>query len=107
MRAESKVGNVAEAVAIFAPVVRALVIEAEASGRSGPEKHAAVAEGSERLYRLLQNSVKELRGVPWELIEPIVVGAADSLISVLVSVFNTLLGRAWGWLSSFASSGDE
>ena len=47
---ETTGSNVANAVAAFLPLLRALVLEAEASGQNGAEKHAAVAEASEKMY---------------------------------------------------------
>lgn len=87
--------NAVQAAATFLPMVKALMLEAEATGASGTAKREAVAEAAERLYRQMQGSIKELRSVPWELVAPIVVPAADGLISVLAGMFNRLLGRVW------------
>ncbi len=89
------------AIAIFLPIVRALIIEAEASGRNGPEKHAAVAEAAEKAYGVLQGSVKELRIVPWVLISPLVVPATGSLITVVVGVLNKLWGKVWSFVTKY------
>jgi len=89
------------AIAVFMPIVRALIIEAEASGKSGPEKHAAVSEAAEKAYRVLQGSVKELRVVPWLLISPILVPATDGFITVIVGVLNKLWGKVWGFISRY------
>lgn len=86
------------------PLLKALILEAEQTGKPGPEKHAAVAEGAEQLYRVIQDSgsIREIQEVPWELVAPIVVGAtgaavtaAGGLIRVIVGMFNRLLGKVW------------
>jgi len=91
--------NITQAIAVFMPILRALIIEAEASGKSGPEKHAAVAEAAEQAYIALQGSVKELRFVPWMLVSPILVPATGGFITVLVGVFNKLWGKIWSFVS--------
>ena len=93
------------AIAVFMPILRALIIEAEASGKGGAEKHAAVAEGAEKAYRALQGSVKELRIVPWMFISPVLVPAVDGFITVLVGVLNKLWGKVWSFISKYF--GDE
>ena len=85
------------ALAAFLPVVRSLAMTAEDTGATGTEKHKAVAEASEKLYRSMQGSVKELRGVPWEAIAPLVVAASEGLIDVVVGLLNRLLGKVWAW----------
>ena len=95
--------NITNAIAVFMPILRALIIEAEASGKSGVEKHAAVAEGAEKAYRVLQDSIKELRLVPWMLVSPILVPATDGIITVLVGVFNKLFGKVWDFISKLIS----
>ena len=90
---------ITNAIAVFLPILRALMIEAEASGKSGPEKQEAVAEGAEAAYRALQQSVKELRFVPWAIVGPLLVPAADSMLSVLVGVFNKLWGKVWAFVN--------
>jgi hypothetical protein len=89
------------AIAVFLPILRALIIEAEASGKSGVNKHAAVAEAAENAYRVLQGSIKELRLVPWMLIAPILVPATGGFITVLVGVFNKLWGKVWEFISRY------
>jgi hypothetical protein len=98
---ETTGSNVANAVAAFLPLLRALVLEAEASGQNGAEKHAAVAEASEKMYRIAQQSgsIKELKYVPWALVAPIIVPAADGLIDIIVSMFNKLWGKVWSIIS--------
>ena len=92
--------NAVQAAATFLPLVKALMLEAETTGASGTAKREAVAEASEKLYRNLQagGGIKEIRGVPWELIAPIVVPAADGLISVLAGLFNRLVGKVWTFI---------
>jgi len=89
------------AIAVFMPILRALIIEAEASGKSGVNKHAAVSEAAEAAYRALQGSVKELRLVPWVLISPILVPATGGFITVLVGVLNKLWGKVWSFISRY------
>ena len=100
---------VANAVAAFMPLLRALVLEAEASGKSGPEKHAAVAEASENLYRLAQDSgsIKELKYVPWALVSPLIVPATGSIIAIVVSLFNKLWGKVWAFISKYVGDEDD
>lgn len=98
--------NITNAIAVFMPILRALIIEAEASGKSGAEKHAAVTEGAEKAYRVLQESIKELRVVPWMLVSPILVPATDGIITVLVGVFNSLFGKVWSFISKLISDKD-
>tara|TARA_R100000742_G_C4248228_1_gene66852 strand:+ start:410 stop:754 length:345 start_codon:yes stop_codon:yes gene_type:complete len=98
--------NITNAIAVFMPILRALIIEAEASGKSGAEKHDAVAEGAEKAYRVLQGSIKELRMVPWMLVSPILVPATDGIITVLVGVFNKLFGKVWNFISKLLSDED-
>jgi len=92
---------IAAAIAAFTPIVRALIVEAEHTGKGGAEKHAAVSEGAERIYRLLQSqgTIKELRDVPWEVVGPVVVPVAGGLISIVVGLLNRLFGKVWGLLS--------
>ena len=97
---------IAAAIAAFTPIVRALIIEAENTGGSGAAKHAAVASGSEEIYKLLQEhgSIKEIRGVPWEAVAPAIIPVAGGIISIVVSIFNSLWGKVWGF---FTDEGDE
>lgn len=99
--------NLTRAIAVFLPILRALIIEAESSGKNGAEKHAAVAEAAEAAYKLLQQSVKELRFVPWILVSPILVPASGGFISVLVGVFNKLFGKVWQFISSLISEDEK
>lgn len=89
--------NVINAAAVFMPMVRALMVEAESTGAKGQEKLAAVSEGAEKLYRTLQETgrVKEIKDVPWELVAPILVPVVDGVVGVLVKMFNRLMGKIW------------
>jgi len=100
---EATGAEVANAIAAFLPLLRALVLEAEASGQNGAEKKAAVAEASEKMYRIAQESgsIKELKYVPWALIAPFVVPAADGLIDLIVGMFNKLWGKVWKFVSKY------
>ncbi len=93
--------QIAAAIAAFTPIVRALIIEAEQTGKSGSEKHAAVAEGSEQIYRALQGAggIREIRGIPWEAIAPIIVPVTGGLISIVVGIFNKLFGPIWDFIT--------
>jgi len=93
--------QIAAAVAAITPIVRALVLEAEQTNASGEEKHAAVADGTERIYRMLQGTggIREIKDVPWEIVGPIVVPVAGGLISALVGLFNRLWGKVWSLVS--------
>jgi phage-related minor tail protein len=94
--------DVTRAVVAFAPVVKALVLAAEETGATGQQKKAAVAQAAEHLYAGLQSSIKELRGVPWDVVGPLVTAASVGLIDVLVGLLNTLWGKVWRWIG-----GDE
>lgn len=97
--------SIANAIAIFLPLIRALILEAEASGKSGPEKQAAVAEAAEGMYKIAQDSgsIKELKYVPWVLIAPFVVPAAGGVVSIIVKMMNTLWGKVWGFISKYVA----
>lgn len=89
--------NALEAAAKFMPMVTALMREAEATGAAGSAKQRAVAEAAEKLYKKVQadGGIKELKAVPWELVAPILVPAADGLISIVATMFNRLMGKVW------------
>lgn len=89
------------AVAAFRPYLEQLIQVAEGTGKPGPEKRAAVSAEAKALYEHLASSgaIKELRAVPWPLVEPIVVGTAQAgagLVAAIVGLFNRLLGKLWG-----------
>ena len=90
--------DITKALAIFLPLVRTLVLEAEGSGAGGKEKHDAVANAARVLYTSLQKSVKELRDVPWEVMEPLILAPAVGLIDVVVSMLNSLWGKVWSFM---------
>jgi hypothetical protein len=92
--------NVIQALTMFMPIVTALMNQAEATGASGPDKHAAVATAAEQQYKALQGSVKELRAVPWEMIAPLIVPVETGLIAMFAGFFNRLRGKIWGMFSS-------
>lgn len=98
-KATSNAAAIATAVAVFGPFLRAIILQAEATGATGAEKHAAVAAAAKALWNHLAESgaVKELRGIPWELVAPILVGTDSSggLITIIVNLFNSLLGKIW------------
>jgi len=98
--------EISKAASIILPTVEALTIAAEKSGAKGDAKHEAVSRAVEILYRGLQKSIKELRVVPWETIEPIVVGVGVGMISAVVELFNSLFGKLWGKLSAWVSRDD-
>lgn len=95
--------NVAGAVVGFTPFVKLLMLDAEGTPASGAEKHAAVAQSAQMLYKVVQDSgtVPAFTGVPWELVAPIVIGVEEgalSLITTLAQQANHLLGKLWGKL---------
>tara|TARA_Y100001938_G_C8052920_1_gene412847 strand:- start:502 stop:816 length:315 start_codon:yes stop_codon:yes gene_type:complete len=94
---------VAAAIAAFTPIVRALVLEAEQTGRSGEEKHAAVSDAAEQIYKTLQNhgGIKEIRDVPWDLVGPVVIPVTGGLIAIIVGLFNKIFGRVWDFIADF------
>lgn len=95
----SESNKIAAAIVAFTPVLKALILAAEESGAPGAKKKEAVEQAAESVYAALQGSVKELRVVPWETIGPIVTQASVGLIDVLVTLFNSLWGKVWGWFS--------
>ncbi len=88
------------ALAAFAPVLEALIVSAERTGAAGKDKHAAVATAAEQVYGALQSSVKEIRGVPWAAVGPIIVPITGGLISVVVNMWNRLSGKVWSFFAS-------
>lgn len=101
--------QVANAVVAFMPLLKAIILEAEDSEREGPEKRAAAADAAEKLYNVVRDSgsIKELRYVPWALVGPILVPATNGLIDILVGLFNTLWGKAWGFLQRYLPSSED
>ena len=99
MKDDSGVSGAAigEAISAFRPLLNYLIREAEGTGASGEEKHAAVADGAEWLWTYLgqTGAVKELKGIPWELVAPIIVPAGAGLISLVVGMWNRLMGKVW------------
>jgi hypothetical protein len=95
---EPKPAEITTALGIMTPLVESLVISAEKSGAPGNAKHEAVSRALEPLYRALQKSIKELRGVPWEAIEPYIVEVGTGLVSAIVEMFNSLFSKLWGKL---------
>lgn len=91
------------AVTAFLPLLKALILTAEEAGSpagaSGEDKHKAVVQGAENLWTLLQGSVKELRGVPWEVVSPLITPVTGGLISIVVGMWNSLLGKVWGFVT--------
>lgn len=92
-----------EAAAMFLPIVKALVVEAEAAGGSGAAKHAAVTAAARVQYAAAQAAIKELRSVPWELVEPLIVPIENGMITAIVTLFNTLFGKVWAFVKRIAS----
>lgn len=95
--------DIGAAIAAFMPLLKVIIDQAEGTGASGADKHAAVAVAAEELYKDLQasGSIKEIQGVPWEAVAPLVVGAGDiavaiggGIIGAVVRLFKKLLG--WG-----------
>lgn len=84
--------DVAKILEIVMPLVKAFTKAAEDSSATGPEKHAVVADQVKKSYEALQKSgkVKEVDGVPWELVAELVVPVTGGLISLLVEGFNKL-----------------
>lgn len=98
--------RIGAAIAAFVPILRALILAAEETGAKGTEKKKAVEQAAAQLYAGLQGSVKEFRGVPWEVIGPLVTEASVGLIDVLVGLFNTLFGKVWAWVSDLIDGED-
>lgn len=99
--------DITKALTIVQPIAESLVATAEKSEASGPVKHQAVASGLEMIYRALQKSIKELRNIPWETIEPYIVPVGSGLISAIVTMANSLFGRAWGFLADLLDGNDD
>lgn len=91
---------IAIAVSVFGPFLQAIILQAESTGATGEQKHKAVSDAARALWVQLGESgvVKELRGIPWEFVEPILIGTGTQggLITIIVQLFNALLGRIWG-----------
>lgn len=99
--------KVAKAIAGFSPLLEALILTAERTGASGEQKREAVAEGAEMLWGSLQSSVKEIRGIPWAAVAPIVAPAVGGLIDAIVAIFNRAVGHVWGWFGAIMGGDDE
>ena len=99
------------AIATFLPLLKALILTAEEAGKpagaSGEDKHKAVVQGAESLWRLLQGSVKELRGVAWEDVSPMITPLTGGLVSIVVGIWNSLFGKVWGFFSGLFKDEDE
>lgn len=91
--------SIAIAVAVFGPFLQSVITQAESTGADGEAKHKAVAAAAKALWIHLGESgaVKELRGIPWEAVEPILIGNGShgGLITIIVDLFNALLGKIW------------
>ena len=91
---------IAIAVGVFGPFLQSIITQAESTGATGEQKHRAVAAAAKALWIQLGESgvVKELKGIPWEVVEPILIGNGQQggLITIIVSLFNALLGKIWG-----------
>lgn len=91
---------IAIAVGVFGPFLQSVILQAESTGATGEQKHKAVAAAARALWIQLGESgaIKELRGIPWELVEPILIGNGNQggLITIIVGLFNSLLGKIWG-----------
>lgn len=98
--------KIAKAIAGFTPLLEALIMTAERTGADGEKKRQAVAEGAELLWGSLQGSVKEVRGISWEVVAPIIAPAVGGLIDAIVSIFNKAVGHVWGWFSSLLGDDD-
>ena len=96
--------KIIKAVTTFAPLIETLILSAERTGASGKDKHDAVVEAAEKLYGSLQSSVKELRGVPWAAVAPLIVPLTAGLISAIVGIWNRLSGKVWGWVANLTGS---
>jgi len=99
--------EITKAITVVQPIAESLVATAEKSEASGPVKHQAVASGLEMVYRALQKSIKELRNIPWEVIEPYLVPVGSGLISAIVTMANSLFGKMWGKLADLFNGDDN
>lgn len=101
----------ATAISAFLPLLKALILTAEEAGKpsgaTGDQKHAAVVEGSEALWGLLQGSMRELRDVPWSSVEALITPMSSGLISIIIGIWNSLLGRVWGFVTGLFKDDDE
>jgi 4-amino-4-deoxy-L-arabinose transferase-like glycosyltransferase len=107
-KADAKTVN---AIAAFLPLLKALILTAEEAGKpagaSGEDKHKAVVQGAESLWTLLQGSVKELRGIDWETVAPMITPVTGGLVSIVVGMWNSLFGKVWGFFSGLFKDDDE
>lgn len=99
--------KLAKVIAGFAPLLEALILTAERTGADGETKRQAVTEGAEMLWGSLQGSVKEIRGIPWATVAPIIAPAVGGLIDAIVSIFNKAVGHIWGWFGDLLGTDDD
>jgi hypothetical protein len=85
---DNKQMNYFTIITLILPLIQSLVKGAEESSAPGTAKKNVVAEQLKSAYELLQatGSVKEIKNVPWEAIEMIVL----PLIDLVVSGWNAL-----------------
>lgn len=79
------------------PLIRAFIIEAEATGANGAAKREAVLQALEAAWPSIQATISELRGVDFEDIEPYVGIAADGIVALL----NTVFGQVWSFVEEY------
>lgn len=91
-----------EAAAMFMPMVKALVLDAEGNGGTGADKAAAVAAGAALQYKAAQAAIPALQAIPWEYVEPLVIQVETGLITVIVRALNALKGKIWGMFAHAA-----
>lgn len=73
---------------IVIPMIQAFVSGAEKSTQDGKTKKEVVMSQLESAWNLAQStgSIKEIRGIPWEAVAPLVSG----LVNIVVDGFNQL-----------------
>lgn len=75
-------------VGAMAPIIRDFMSTAERSNATGEEKRQAVLDLTEAVYRGAQRTgtldgVKELRGLDWALLAPVIAVLVDGLVALL------------------------
>lgn len=80
--------NYFQIISLVLPLVMSLIKSFEHTDAPGPDKKVVVVDQLKTAYEVLRSSgsIKEIKDVPWESIEPIVAPLIDSLVSGIKSL---------------------
>jgi hypothetical protein len=89
--------GILKAASVLIPLVKAFVIEAEATGASGADKKKAVEAAVEAVWESLQAQFPQLRPYSFDDYRPYLSIATDGI----VTLFDNIFGKLWGVLEEF------